>query len=178
MKKFIISAILLLVCLSSSAQSAFRERHGAYKGFLDVGLASSFADGENSVTFSLRTSHGIQINPFIFAGAGVGVGVATGSQYDEATVMAPIFAHTRYNFSRSTISPYLDVKGGYSVGDFNGGYFQPSLGVSLPVTSRFAIDFGLSYTLNTHKESYLNWYYEYKERMCMHTLSLNFGFEF
>ncbi|MGN0232794.1 MAG: hypothetical protein ACI4B5_00025 [Bacteroidaceae bacterium] len=177
MKKFIISAILSLVCLSSSAQSEFRERYGAHKGFLDVGLASAFADGENTVSFSLRTSHGIQINPFIFAGAGIGVGVTTGSLYD-TSVMAPIFAHMRCNFTRSTISPYFDLKGGYSVGDFNGGYLQPSLGVSLPVTSKFAIDFGLAYTLNTHKESYSAWYYDYVEHIYMHTISLDFGFEF
>ena len=176
MKKIIFSAILTLLCLSASAQSEFRERYGTYKGFLDVGLASAFADGESSVSFELRTSHGVQINPFIFAGAGIGVGVTGGSAYD-TTVMAPIFAQARFNFTRTTISPYIDLKGGYSVGDFNGGYLQPSLGVSLPFTSKFAIDFALAYTLNTHKDSYSDMYYAYVERMYLHTISLNFGFE-
>ena len=64
MKKIIFSAILTLLCLSASAQSEFRERYGTYKGFLDVGLASAFVDGESSISFELRTSHGVQINPF------------------------------------------------------------------------------------------------------------------
>ncbi len=177
MKKYIFATILSLVCVSTFAQSEFRERHGAYKGFLDVGLAGVFADGESSVSFELRTSHGVQINPFVFAGVGVGVGVNAGSVGD-ATVMAPIFAQTRFNFTRTTISPYLDIKGGYSVGDFKGGYLQPSFGVSLPITSKFAVDFGLAYTLNTHKDSYSGWYYSYEQRESIHTISLNFGFEF
>ena len=115
MKKYIFATILSLVCVSTFAQSEFRERHGAYKGFLDVGLAGVFADRESSVSFELRTSHGVQINPFVFAGVGVGVGVNAGS-VGYATIMAPIFAQTRFNFTRTTISPYLDIKGGYSVG--------------------------------------------------------------
>lgn len=177
MKKYIFATILSLVCVSTFAQSEFRERHGAYKGFLDVGLAGVFADGESSVSFELRTSHGVQINPFVFAGVGVGVGVNAGS-VGYATIMAPIFAQTRFNFTRTTISPYLDIKGGYSVGLFKGGYLQPSFGVSLPITSKFAVDFGLAYTLNTHKDSYSGWYYSYEQRESIQTISLNFGFEF
>ena len=105
MKKYIFATILSLVCVSTFAQSEFRERHGAYKGFLDVGLAGVFADGEISVSFELRTSHGVQINPFVFAGVGVGVGVNAGSvgSVGYATIMAPIFAQTRFNFTNSTI---------------------------------------------------------------------------
>lgn len=177
MKKFIFVTVLSLVGLSSFAQSGFRERHGAYKGFLDVGLAGAFAYGESSVSFELRTSHGVQITPFVFVGGGIGVGVNGGSA-EYATVMAPIFAQTRFNFTRTTISPYLDIKGGYSVGDFKGGYLQPSLGVSFPITNKFAIDFGLAYTLNTQKDSYNDWFYSYVQRESIHTISLNFGFEF
>lgn len=178
MKKIFFAAILSLVCVASSyAQSEFRERYRAYKGFLDVGLAGVFANGESSVSFELRTSHGIQINPFVFAGLGIGVGVNGGSVSD-ASVVAPIFAQMRFNLTRSTISPYLDIKGGYSVGDFKGGYFQPSLGVSLPITRKFAVDFGLAYTLNTRNDSYNGLFYSYNRRVSLHTISLNFGFEF
>ena len=177
MKKFIFATILSLVCIPSFAQSEFRERHGGYKGFLDVDLAGVFADGESSVSFELSTSHGVQINPFVFAGVGIGIGVSGGS-VDYATIMAPIFAQTRFNFTRTTISPYLDIKGGYCVGDIKGGYFQPSLGVSLPITNKFAVDFGLAYTLITQKDSYTYRYYSYEQREPIHSLSLNFGFEF
>ena len=45
------------------AQSEFRDRHMAYKGFADIGLGSTFTNGESATTFTLTTSHGVQLNP-------------------------------------------------------------------------------------------------------------------
>ena len=65
---------------------------------------------------------------------------------DGSTVICPIFAQARYNILNTRISPYIDFKGGGIVGDFKGGYLEPSVGVSMPVANRFAIDFSFAYT--------------------------------
>ena len=38
----------------------------AYKGFADIGLGSTFTNGESATTFTLTTSHGVQLNPKAF----------------------------------------------------------------------------------------------------------------
>lgn len=179
MKRLLTLAISACLCASAMAQSEFRDRHMAYKGFANIGLGSSFYDGESSTSFAFSTSHGLQVNPYAFIGAGVGVDVGTSSESDGATVLAPIFGQARVNFLNKPISPYLDLKGGGNVGDFKGGYLEPSIGVSMPVGNKFAIDFSFVYILYTHKETY--WYSDfikYKDRESIHNIGLKFGFEF
>ena len=179
MRRLFTLALAACFCASVFAQSEFRDRHMAYKGFANVGLGSAFYDGESSTTFAFTTSHGVQANPYLFVGAGIGVEVAKASGTDGATVIAPIFAQTRFNFLNKPISPYLDFKGGGSVGDFKGGYVEPSIGVSMPVTDKFAIDFSFVYILYTHREAYwINSYTKLHERESLHNIGFKFGFEF
>ncbi len=179
MKKLLTLALTACLCTSAMAQSEFRDRHMAYKGFANIGLGSSFYDGESSVSFAFSTSHGLQLNPTFFVGAGIGVDLASTSDSDGATVVAPIFGQARINILNKAISPYIDFKGGGSVGDFKGGYIEPSIGISMPVTNRFAIDFSFVYILYTHRETY--WYsnfIKYKDRESLHNIGFKFGFEF
>lgn len=110
MKKILTLAITACLCASAMAQSEFRDRHMAYKGFADIGLGSTFTDGESATTFTLTTSHGVQLNPNAFIGAGIGVNLATSSITDGSTVICPIFAQARYNLLNTRISPYLDSR--------------------------------------------------------------------
>lgn len=178
MKKILTLAITACLCAPAMAQSEFRDRHMAYKGFADIGLGSTFNDGESATTFTLTTSHGVQLNPYAFIGAGIGVNLATSSITDGSTVFCPIFAQARYNILNTRISPYIDFKGGGSVGDFKGGYLEPSIGVSMPVANRFAIDFSFAYTLYTHREKHEYWSYSYTECESIHNIGFKFGFEF
>lgn len=179
MKRLFTMVLAFSACICVFAQNNFRDRHMAYKGFSDIGLGSAFSDGDNSTSFTLTTSHGIQINPYFFAGAGIGVDLSSSSNIDGATVIAPIFGQVRANILNKNISPYVDLKGGGTVGDFKGGYLEPSFGVSMPVTTKFAIDFSLVYTLYTHKEEYdLGWFGYETERIAVHSIGFKFGFEF
>lgn len=178
MKKILTLAITACLCASAMAQNEFRDRHMAYKGFADIGLGSTFTNGESATTFTLTTSHGVQLTPKAFIGAGIGVNLATTSITDGSTVFCPIFAQARCNLLETHISPYLDFKGGGSVGDFKGGYLEPSFGVSMPVANRFAIDFSFAYTLYTHREKYEDWGFSSSERESMHNIGFKFGFEF
>lgn len=175
MKKLITLLITACLGLSAMAQSEFRDRHMAYKGFANIGLSSTFYDGDNSTAFSFTTSHGLQVNPYIFVGAGLGLNL---SNPDGAAAYAPLFGQARINFINRPISPYFDFKGGGCVGDFTGGYIEPSIGVSMPVANRFAINFEFTYTLLTQKDTEDWWGVSYSHRDCYHNIGFQFGFEF
>ncbi|MDR2913876.1 MAG: hypothetical protein LBV74_03425 [Tannerella sp.] len=133
-----------------------------YKGFIDIGFSfgtktkidSYSYDGDNRFEFS--TSHGYFFSPYLFIGAGFGVHFYTGYNYDgdyhsydsdESFVEIPIFAHIRSHFIDKKVSPFADVKLGYSVYDATGPYFTPSVGCRFAKGSRSAFWLSLGYTI-------------------------------
>lgn len=171
MKKTALLIALLAICINTSARHPLRM--SGYKGFADVELSGAFVNGQSAVNFAIETSHGYQFNPYIFLGGGIGVGAAM-STGNTTELVVPIYGQTRINLTPTRISPYIDFKGGYDVGDERGGIISPSLGVSMPVASHFAVDFGISYGckfLNLNS----GWY---TAKETVHSISLDFGFEF
>ena len=140
-----------------------------YKGFIDLGFSFGTSsnvgnysyDGENRFEFS--TSHGFFFNPYIFVGLGVGFHFYTGYNeggryysYDDVTVEIPIFAHVRTHFIDKKVSPFADVKLGYSVNDDGGTYFCPSIGCRFAKGSRSAFWISLGYTVQYIDDLYYN----------------------
>ena len=138
-----------------------------YKGFIDLGFSygtkSNVGDyemnGENRLEFS--TSHGYFFSPYFFLGLGVGFHFYTGYNYegeyysyDEVLVEIPIFAHARFHFLDKKVSPFADIKLGYSVYDVTGTYFSPSLGCRFAKGSRSAFWFSLGYSVQFIDDSY------------------------
>ena len=110
-----------------------------YKGFVEVGvgfshhnynyIGSPYVDKTQIGFFAdASTIHGYQFSKVFFLGGGVGITECT-----ETNVMVPIFADLRFNLLDKRISPVIDVRGGYAVGDHNGGY------VSLNIGARFGL---------------------------------------
>ncbi|MDY2829240.1 MAG: hypothetical protein SOU27_08240 [Sodaliphilus sp.] len=103
------------------------EKAPRYRGF--AGYTFTVGTGDeihNYNRITLFTTHGCQINPYLFVGAGMGA-----TYWDDETWSYPIYADVRteiHNAFRRNFSPYLEVKTGYSVGDANGFYFSPSVG--------------------------------------------------
>lgn len=183
MKKLLVLTVFMSAFVSTFAQSDFRDREGEYKAFVDVGLSVSVADKESFTNASLTTSHGIQVNPAVFCGAGVGADVLHSSKSKKAQITVPIFVQLRYNFTENVISPYVDVKVGYMCVDKKGLFTEPSFGVSMPVKDHFAINFGIAY--NFFRENVKD-YVSYDSLIEVaqtnyhkqHNIVLKFGFEF
>jgi hypothetical protein len=167
--------------------SSFPNR--GYKGFIDLGFSygtkSNVGDyemsGENRLEFS--TSHGYFFSPYFFLGLGVGFHFYTGYNYegeyysyDEVAVEIPIFAHIRSHFIDKKVSPFVDVKLGYSVYDVTGTYFSPSLGCRFAKGSRSAFWFSLGYTVQFIDDSYYDSYYESSARS--EAFSIKVGWDF
>ncbi len=113
-----------------------------YRGFIDIAHSIPIGDW-GLARGGFTTSHGYQICPYFFAGAGIGLHIYdrynpnnqwknhihTMGQGDPLSL--PIFAHLRSEFVKSWISPYVDAKIGYSVADKSGLYFVSTIGVRI-----------------------------------------------
>lgn len=137
-------------------------RPNGYRGFMEFGGGPGVGDyGDGFVSFS--TSHGGQISPYFYLGAGIGFDYHVGYQ----TFFLPIFADLRANFLDNNITPYFGAKIGYSVFDATGVYLNPTLGIDVALDSRLGFNFSLGYNLQSAEiisYSYYGYSYSYSSR--------------
>lgn len=97
-----------------------------YRGFVGHSFMLGVGDIRNDWV-SICTSHGVQINPGLFVGAGVGVNcwlIPLG-------VYVPIFMHLRGDWHKKVhknVSPYVDAKVGYNIASVGSVFCNPSVG--------------------------------------------------
>ncbi len=96
-----------------------------YKAFIDAGYTFGIGDF-NEDRVEIITSHGVQINPYVYIGGGVGANYWIDSEFS-----VPVFFNSRINFINKQISPYLDIKVGYSFFDVEGLYIAQSIGCKI-----------------------------------------------
>lgn len=150
-----------------------------YKGFVDFGYSFGTGDYDfDRIEFS--TSHGYQINSYFYAGVGAGLNYFT----DPEVFSVPIFANPRLTIpTNSIVSPFLDVKIGYTTSrDVKGFYFAPSIGSRFETGANTAVNFSFGYTLQKAKDEYDFYYggYHYadSETITLGAFTLKLGFEF
>ena len=134
MKRFLLIAMLIAaVCLAAVA----RQPQKGYRGFVEwsnslrsdnfatVDLFGNFGTERQTTFFTgLTTSHGYQINPMFFIGAGLGFEKCT--KYDNW--VAPIFIEGRADFRFGKFTPFADLRLGANLAEGTGVYFSPSIG--------------------------------------------------
>ena len=108
-----------------------------YRGFVDLGYTIGVGMVTDSDRVELTTTHGVQILPELFVGAGAGINFYHSS---DGAIALPFFVDVRTDILRSNISPFVDLKIGYTFGNINGLYVTPSVGCKV---NRF--DFSLGY---------------------------------
>lgn len=186
MKKFVL--ILFLIPLSF-AISAKQPQKG-YRGFVDwsnsirsyelngIGRTSDYFTG-------FSTSHGYQINSWIFTGIGFDLEYfSTGNEF----IISPFF-DLRSDLKFHIFTPFADIRLGYSCTDGGGIYFSPSIGYRFNWGRKFGINVGIGLTLKGYKmdildiEYYpeLGWWgvnYMGTERKMATFFSFRIGFDF
>ena len=153
MKKLALS----LFVLYALSQNVFAQNISGqcYRGFADAGYTIGIGDYEFG-RFEINTSHGYQINPYIFLGAGMGLHFMP--KYEtpdmdipldkrDSKVDIPVFANTRVNFLKSKYSPFIDVKGGTYVTNSGGLYVNASAGLRIALNEKQAINISVGYTV-------------------------------
>lgn len=115
----------------------FRERRSGYRGMIEgsyINLATSSdyrGDG-----FAFATIHGRQFGKHFYAGLGLGVFKVNREQlnssyyYTSSAVMVPFFLDAKAYLLKGRFSPYIEVRGGYDLGDTESYYLSEGVGVS------------------------------------------------
>jgi hypothetical protein len=158
-------------------RKAARNTLKGYKGFVDFGYIADLSDYDaNKVEIS--TSHGYQFNNYFYLGGGVAADFYT----DADLIAVPIFVDFRANFINKKVTPFADIKTGYSVGDVEGAYVSTGIGVRFSLKGKKAINLKLEYNYQQHNDhgdySYNNNYYSYDYDYDLEGLGFKVGFEF
>lgn len=157
MKRITLSVLALgLMCLMSEA----RQPHSGYRGFLE--WSNSLRSDkfgwpdlqgnivmyrQNSFYTGATTSHGYQIDPMFFIGAGLGMEKCG----DLGNWIVPVFVQGRADFLFGIFTPFADVRLGYNLAEGTGMYFSPSIGYRLNWGRKMGVNLGVGLTLAGYK---------------------------
>ena len=148
MKKAVLLFTLVMLCCIP-ARAIYFDDDGiqeGYRGFADFSYTLGVGDwGKNHDRIGIMTSHGYQIAPQFFAGVGVGFNY----YYDgnDELCSLPIFAHFRSDILNNEITPYVDLRVGYSLIDVKGFYINPSVGCRFELNDNIGLNVGIGYTM-------------------------------
>lgn len=143
--KILIAALVLAIAPAASA----RELQRGYRGFVDANVdlsfRSSYFETWIDVYYGVSTSHGYQLNPHFFLGAGVAWEQVMEHSWHKREY--PYFVQARTDWTFGKVPLYADVRvGGVLFGDYR-LYLSPTVGYRLDWGKRMALNFGLGVTL-------------------------------
>lgn len=146
---------LIFVCLATHTMAQER----GYRGTVELG-PTILVSGMEETAFgaAVYTSHGYQFFPELFVGVGVG---AFGFLNPEAGGVGgiggvPLYLNLQSYLTRKNVAPYVDLKVGYALFDYDGLYLSPTVGVQLMRNKRTALRIGLNYSLVGVRDTYIN----------------------
>lgn len=145
-----------------------------YNGFIESG----FTFGDETSFDIISTVHGYQFNNHFFLGGGIAIHDYFGvGEDDDNYFTVPVFVNFRANFMNKKITPFADVRLGYSSGDIEGAYGSIGIGVRFGLgKSNKALNLLLSATAQDY--DYDDYYYYDDHEDTLVGVSLKFGFEF
>lgn len=145
MRRIILS---LLFCVSMFP--AFpRQPERGYRGFVEWSNSLRSIDmwgtGDRSTTFytGVSTTHGYQINPWIFVGAGIDY---ERCQRIEANLFS-MYVDGRTDLKFGRFTPYGDIRLGYGFTDGGGVYFSPTIGYRFNWGRKVGVNLGVGATV-------------------------------
>lgn len=140
-----------------------------YKGFVDFGYVVDVS-GHHASKIELSTSHGYQFNNYFFLGGGVAVSHFT----DANLTTVPFFINFKANFINRPITPFMELRTGYSAGDIEGLYSTLGAGVRFALRNKMALNLKLEYNLQEYDIPDYYWDSSYD----LHGIGIKIGFEF
>lgn len=173
----------MLLCTAIAVPSLGQTVRGPrYRGFVD-GTYMKGNDGYyqslNMHSWGLSTTHGCQFNSHIFVGGGLAYYHLKGEKDlrsygdDYGCDVVPVYSDLRVQMSESRVSPFFDLKLGYTISKYGGFIASPSFGVRIGTDKRHGINLTVGYTA-------LSGGCLYDDGRCYYThqLSLSAGFDF
>lgn len=192
MKKVMFLLCALLASATVSAQDSFQK---GYRGYADLGYTIGVGDYEFG-RFEISTTHGYQVCPYFFVGAGVGFHFM--SKYEtkgmgdyaldkrDSKVSIPLYADFRGTFMKTKFAPFVDVKLGHFLTNGDGVYANASAGVRMKTIGKQAVSLSIGYTFEKLEfqtfghftsSSSMN-YTRDPRKLDAEGISIKFGYEF
>ena len=142
--------ILLLVGFTSAsyAQNSKAALTKGYRGMVEGGFSVApmynCDVGPQGWYWEVSTTHGYQFNPYLFLGGGIGV-------LEEYDVILPFFVDFKANFNKKRISPYANLKLGYTAnttkGLDGGAYANLLFGLRFGIYKKLALNLSFGYAV-------------------------------
>ncbi len=150
--------------------SSFRPH---YEGGADLGYSIGVSSIDGTGRLNISTTHGCRVIPELYVGAGLGIDY----YHDNSTYGIPIFTDFRGYFTCQTVKPFLNFRIGYSVGDVEGLYFSPSIGVNYKM-----LDISFGYTYQQADVVYIDYdydgFYYYQDKANIGAITIKVGVRF
>lgn len=90
-----------------------------YRGFAEVGGSFYTDQPDNNYGFDLTTTHGYQINRWLFLGAGIGLQSYKIYEYtprnSKTQLTLPLYADIKTYFTRTAVKPFAEMQIGYRI---------------------------------------------------------------
>ncbi len=154
MKRAITISAILMIAAAATCQA--RQPSAGYRGFIewsnDLRSDKTWTYSNRTTTFytGMTTSHGYQINPIFFIGAGIGLEKC--NKIDNW--IAPIFVQGRADLKFGRFTPFADLRLGANMAEGVGIYFSPSIGYRINWGRKAGINIGAGLTLGGYKAEY------------------------
>lgn len=182
--------IVIAATLAVFGASARQPQRG-YRGFLewsnDLGsVRDDFMGGRMSTYYSgVTTSHGYQINSWMFVGAGVTLEHC--KRLD--SYIFPVFVEGRTDLNIGGFTPFGDVRVGYNLAQGGGAYFSPGIGYRFNWGRKMGVNLGVGLTLQDCKtevyditmrpdDGYWEMTYKGSKHACKAFFSFRLGIDF
>lgn len=155
MKRFLLLGVSLLV---AGTVAYGRQPREGYRGFIDWNNSvrndtygeysgnTLYIYDETNYMLGLSTSHGYQINPMFYVGAGVGLERCL----SEDSWIAPIFVDGRVDMKFGKLTPFGDLRVGVNVADGIGAYISPMIGYRINWGRKTGLNIGAGVTFAGH----------------------------
>lgn len=119
-----------------------------FRAFWDQAITLGIGDKRNN-RWNSSTSLGVQFNPIFY----LGVGISYDMTLNDKEGSVPIFINPRINFLDENITPFLDIRAGWSFLEGKGFYASPTAGVSF-ARGTSAYNIGIGYSFQRAKYKY------------------------
>lgn len=121
-----------------------------FRGIIDLSSHYGVGDAEDNYLLTASFTPGYQITHFLFVGAGVAPTLVLfdNKYYDEVetSFILPIYGAIRFDFINARVSPFLDLRSGYSVtNDCKGFYGYAGVGCRI---FKWSLSAGYTYQKN------------------------------
>lgn len=150
----------LLAILAVAAATEARQPRRGYRGFFEWSSSvrsEKFAEinisgnmttlRETTFYTGFTTSHGYQIDPIFFIGAGLGMERC--GKLDNWIV--PLFVQGRADLQFGRFTPFGDLRIGANVSEGTGLYFSPTVGYRFNWGRKMGVNLGIGLTLGGYK---------------------------